>query len=201
MQVDFMPGGALAVAGGDEIIDGVNACMHQFFDAGATVILTQDWHPASHASFATMHAGKQAYDPIEGIPGIGPVLWPPHCVQGTRGAMIHDMVETDKAHLVLRKGFHASIDSYSAFMENDKKTSTGLAGFLLAKDITDIFICGLAYDYCVFYSAIDASSLGFNVSVFENLSRAVASPPGREAIVIDAYRRSRYQLTRYHVAP
>jgi nicotinamidase/pyrazinamidase len=197
MQVDFMPGGALAVTSGDEIIDGVNACMRQFFDAGAIVVLTQDWHPAGHASFASSHAHKQVYDPVKGIPGIGPILWPDHCIQGSPGAMIHDLVDLDRAHLILRKGFNAQIDSYSAFTENDKRTSTGLAGFLKEKGIVNVFICGLAYDYCVYYSAIDAASAGFKTSVFADLSRAVGAPPGIIDRVNESYTNSKCSLLRY----
>jgi len=197
MQNDFMPGGALAVAGGDEIIDGVNACMRQFFDAGAIVVLTQDWHPPCHASFASAHAGRHPYDQITGILGIGPVLWPDHCVQGTRGADIHDRVEKNHAHLILRKGYHGQIDSYSAFMENDKKTPTGLAGFLKEKGINVVYICGLAFDYCVHYSAIDAVALGFNASIFVDLSRAVGSPPGIVEIVKGSYAKQGCTLLRY----
>ncbi len=197
MQVDFMPGGALAIAGGDEFIDGVNACMRKFFDAGAVVVLTQDWHPPGHASFASVHAGRHPYDPIDGIPGIGPVLWPDHCIQGTAGAEIHERVENNRAHLILRKGFHDQIDSYSAFLENDKKTATGLAGFLKEKNILEVFICGLAYDYCVHYSAIDAVALGFTVSIFKDLSRAVGSPPGILDRVNESYAKHRCALLRY----
>ncbi|MEX2726676.1 MAG: bifunctional nicotinamidase/pyrazinamidase [Candidatus Sigynarchaeum springense] len=197
MQYDFMPGGALAVAGGDEIIDGVNACMRDFFDAGAAVVITQDWHPPDHASFASAHGGKRPYDPIDGIPGIGPILWPDHCVQGTRGAEIHDRVDKKHAHVILRKGFHRQIDSYSAFVENDKKTATGLAGFLKERGIISVHICGLAFDYCVFYSAIDAAALGFKVYVFTDLSRAVGSPPGILESVSVSYATHGCALRRY----
>ncbi len=197
MQVDFMPGGALAVAGGDEIIDGVNTCIREFHDTGSIVVLTQDWHPAGHASFSSAHPGMRPFDPISGIPGIGPVLWPDHCVQGSPGAMIHERVDKERAHIILRKGYHGQIDSYSAFLENDKKTVTGLAGFLKDMDVAKVFVCGLAYDYCVFYSAIDAATLGFTTSVFADLSRAIGSPPGILDFVNASYAKQHCALLRY----
>jgi nicotinamidase/pyrazinamidase len=197
MQNDFIPGGTLPVAGGDGIIDGIDACIHDFFSAGAVVVLTQDWHPAGHASFASAHPGKQPYDRFENEDGIGPVLWPDHCIQGTRGALIHERIDVDPAHLILRKGYHAKIDSYSAFMENDKRTGTGLAGFLNEHGVFNVFLCGLAYDYCVHYSAIDAASLGFMTSVFLDLTASVGSPPGRTGLVNEAFARHRCKIVRY----
>jgi nicotinamidase/pyrazinamidase len=181
MQNDFIIGGSLAVRGGDEIVDGINHCTKEFSDKNATIIFTQDWHPRAHASFASSHPEKKPYDEISGVAGVGPVLWPDHCIAGTHGASFHKRLKVDLAQLILRKGYHLSIDSYSAFMENDKKTSTGLAGFLKEHGITKVFLCGLAFDYCVYYSALDAISSGFKAFLFEDLSRPVDSPPGRSA--------------------
>nr|MDO8110950.1 bifunctional nicotinamidase/pyrazinamidase [Candidatus Sigynarchaeota archaeon] len=183
MQYDFMPGGALAVAGGDEIIEPVNECIRTFYSQDARVVLTQDWHPKAHASFASSHPRKKPYDPVENIAGIEPILWPDHCIQGSKGAMIHERVDTVHSHLLLRKGYRPSIDSYSAFVENDKSTRTGLAGYLKENNILRIFICGLAFDYCVYYSAIDALRAGFEPVVFTDLTRAVNFPEGRHDIV------------------
>jgi nicotinamidase/pyrazinamidase len=181
MQYDFIIGGSLAVRGGDEIVDGINHCTKQFSKKNAMIIFTQDWHPRAHASFASSYPKKKPYDEISGVPGVGPMLWPDHCVQGTHGSHLHRKLEVDLAQLILRKGYHLSIDSYSAFMENDKKTSTGLAGFLKDYGITKIFLCGLAFDYCVYYSALDGIASGFKVFLYEDLTRPVDSPPGRSA--------------------
>jgi len=177
VQNDFLPGGALAVEKGDEIITGVNEIIRKFYSMDLPVILTQDWHPRSHASFASTH-GKQPMDLVEGIPGIGPVLWPDHCVQGTKGADFHPDLETTKSHLIIRKGFRTGIDSYSAFLENDKATRTGLQGYLKSLDIKRVFLCGLALDYCVYYSAVDAKELGFETVFVIDLTRAVGAPEG-----------------------
>ncbi|MHA2299096.1 MAG: bifunctional nicotinamidase/pyrazinamidase [Candidatus Hodarchaeales archaeon] len=177
VQNDFLPGGALAVENGDEIIPGVNQLIEKFYSKDYPVILTQDWHPPDHASFASVHPGKNPLDPIEG-PGIGPVLWPDHCVQESTGANFHPDLTTNRTHLTIRKGYHKNIDSYSTFLENDKKTKTGLDGYLNSLTIKRVFICGLALDYCVFYSAVDAKSLGFEVVNVVDLTRAVGSPEG-----------------------
>lgn len=168
VQNDFCPGGALAVAGGDEIVAGINAIMGQF-DA---VVLTQDWHPAGHSSFASVHAGKAPYDLAE-MPYGPQVLWPDHCIQGTDGAAFHRVLETDRADLIVRKGYNPAIDSYSAFFENDHKTPTGLEGYLRTRSITKVTLVGLALDFCVNYSAVDAAQLGFNVQVHTDLCRAI----------------------------
>ena len=168
VQNDFCPGGALAVAGGDEIVAGINAIMGQF-DA---VILTQDWHPAGHSSFASVHDGQAPYDMIE-MPYGSQVLWPDHCIQGTQGAAFHRMLETDRADLIIRKGYNPAIDSYSAFFENDHKTPTGLEGHLRTRGITEVTLAGLALDFCVNYSAVDAAQLGFKVEVRTDLCRAI----------------------------
>ena len=171
IQNDFMPNGALAVAEGDKVVSIINA-LAQKFDH---VILTQDWHPAAHISFATNHPGKQ---PFETIPApYGPqTLWPEHCLQNTAGAAFHPELYIPHAELILRKGFRGSIDSYSAFLENDHFTSTGLAGYLRERGFQRLFLCGLAYDFCVRYSAIDGTALGFECIVIEDATRPVDLP-------------------------
>ena len=168
VQNDFCPGGALAVPGGDEIVSDINALMADF-DA---VILTQDWHPAGHSSFASSHAGKAPYDMVE-MPYGPQVLWPDHCVKGTDGAEFHKDLNANRADLIVRKGFNAAIDSYSAFFENDRKTPTGLEGYLRTRGLTDLTMVGLATDFCVNFSAVDAAKLGFKVTVLEDLCRAI----------------------------
>ncbi|MBP9182697.1 MAG: bifunctional nicotinamidase/pyrazinamidase [Fuscovulum sp.] len=168
VQSDFCPGGALAVAGGDQIIDPINALMGDF----ATVVLTQDWHPANHASFAANHPGATPFS-LTQMPYGPQVLWPTHCVQVTEGAAFHPALRTDPAQLVIRKGFRPQIDSYSAFFENDKTTPTGLDGYLRSRGVTGITLVGLATDYCVAYSALDAARLGYRVTVVESACRAI----------------------------
>lgn len=168
VQNDFCPGGALAVPDGDAIVSGVNRLMESF----ATVILTQDWHPSGHSSFAASHAEKSPYDMIE-MPYGPQVLWPDHCVQGTIGAAFHSDLNTDRADLIIRKGYNAMIDSYSAFFENDQKTPTGLEGYLRTRGIDNLTMVGLATDFCVNFSAVDAARLGFKVTVREDLCRAI----------------------------
>ncbi len=168
VQNDFCPDGALAVRDGDQIITGINQRMA---DAG-TVVLTQDWHPAGHASFASTHAGKSPYDLVE-MPYGPQVLWPDHCVQGSKGAQFHPNLKTDPAALILRKGMTPEIDSYSAFFENDHQTPTGLEGWLRTRGITHLTLVGLATDFCVQYSALDARKLGFEVVVETSLCRAI----------------------------
>ncbi|PQV55155.1 nicotinamidase/pyrazinamidase [Defluviimonas denitrificans] len=168
IQNDFCPGGALAVAGGDAIIPRVNALMDDF----PVRVLTQDWHPADHSSFAANHPGAAPFGLID-MPYGPQVLWPVHCVQGTDGAAFHAALKTDPADLVIRKGFRAAIDSYSAFFENDHETPTGLEGYLRTRGVTDLTLVGLATDFCVAYSAIDAAKLGFTVTVLEGACRAI----------------------------
>lgn len=168
MQNDFCPGGALAVAGGDEIVTGINALMGDF-DA---VILTQDWHPAGHSSFASLHPGKAPFETVEMAYGTQ-VLWPDHCVQGSAGAAFHDALDTTRADLILRKGMNPAIDSYSAFFENDHETPTGLHGYLQTRGIDRLTMVGLATDFCVNFSAVDAARLGYAVTVKEALCRAI----------------------------
>lgn len=171
LQNDFCPGGALAVDGGDEIVPVVNALAERFDH----VLLTQDWHPPKHISFARAHPGTQPYMSIAAPYG-SQTLWPDHCVQGTVGAELHTGLAMPHAELILRKGFRANIDSYSAFLENDHFTATGLAGYLRERGLKRIFLCGLAYDYCVRFSAIDGTALDFECLVIEDASRAVGLP-------------------------
>ena len=168
VQNDFCPGGALAVPGGDAIVDPVNDLMGEF----AAVILTQDWHPAGHSSFASQHPGKAPLELIE-MPYGAQVLWPDHCVQGSDGAAFHPGLNTTRADLILRKGFRPAIDSYSAFFENDQTTPTGLEGYLRTRGITTLTLVGLATDFCVNFSAVDAANLGFAVTVRTDLARAI----------------------------
>jgi len=168
IQNDFCPGGALAVADGDAIIPRVNALMTEF----AVKILTQDWHPANHASFAANHPGAAPFSVIQAPYG-SQVLWPTHCVQGTIGAAFHPLLSTDPADLIIRKGFNSAIDSYSAFFENDRQTPTGLEGYLRARGVTSLTLVGLATDFCVAYSALDAARLGFGVTVETEACRAI----------------------------
>ena len=168
VQNDFCPGGALAVTGGDEIIARINALLPQY----QTRILTQDWHPANHSSFAANHPGATAFSMVE-MPYGPQVLWPAHCVQGTPGSAFHAALATDAADLVIRKGFRPEIDSYSALFDNDHRTPTGLEGYLKIRGITHVTLVGLATDFCVAYSAIDAAKLGFKVTVLEGACRAI----------------------------
>ncbi|MGR3660087.1 MAG: bifunctional nicotinamidase/pyrazinamidase [Paracoccaceae bacterium] len=168
VQNDFCPDGLLAVADGDKIVPEINALMDDF----KAIILTQDWHPANHSSFATNHPGKSPFEMTE-MPYGSQVLWPVHCVQGSTGAKFHKHLYTDRANLIIRKGFRAEIDSYSAFFENDHKTPTGLDGYLKTRGIDTVTIVGLATDFCVSYSAVDAAKLGYKVTVKQDLCRAI----------------------------
>ena len=167
VQNDFCPNGALAVAGGDQIVEGINNLMADFDN----VILTQDWHPAGHSSFASSH-DSNPFSVID-MPYGPQVLWPDHCIQGSHGAAFHADLNTDRADIIVRKGFNPEIDSYSALFENDQKTPTGLEGYLRTRGITDLTLVGLALDYCVNYSALDAAQLGFDVTVKQSLTRAI----------------------------
>ncbi len=168
VQNDFCPGGALAVAGGDEVVPMVNRLIGEFDH----VVLTQDWHPAGHSSFASTHPGKNPFETTE-MPYGTQTLWPDHCVQGTNGAAFHADLEWTKAELVIRKGFRPAIDSYSAFFENDRTTPTGLAGYLRERGISDLTLVGLATDFCVAYSALDAVRSGFKATVLLEACRAI----------------------------
>ena len=173
VQNDFCPGGRLAVKDGDKVVPCINQIMRKFYK----VVATQDWHPENHVSFAKNHAGTKAYDVID-VDGISQVLWPVHCVAGTKGAEFHPKLDKSCFHLILRKGTNPNIDSYSAFMENDKKTKTGLEGFLKSLDIKQVYVCGLATDYCVFYSAMDARISGFETFVIIDACRGIDEPKG-----------------------
>lgn len=168
VQNDFCPGGALAVNEGDLIVPGINALM----DDADAVILTQDWHPAGHSSFASSHEGCDPFALIQ-MPYGPQVLWPEHCIQGSAGGAFHADLNTDRADMVIRKGFNPAIDSYSAFFENDHQTPTGLEGYLRTRGIEKLTMVGLATDFCVNFSAVDAAKLGFDVTVQMDLCRAI----------------------------
>jgi len=168
MQNDFMPGGALAVPRGDEIVPLVNRIAAQF----AVVVLTQDWHPAGHASFASSHAGRKPFETMRLAYG-EQVLWPDHCVQGTPGAALHAALDVPHAQLVIRKGHHGKVDSYSAFLEADRKTKTGLDGYLKSRGAKRVFCVGLATDFCVAWTAMDARRFGLQAVVIEDACRAI----------------------------
>ncbi|MBV4552614.1 bifunctional nicotinamidase/pyrazinamidase [Pseudomonas sp. SWRI102] len=168
IQNDFTPGGQLAVPGGDEIVPLVNQLGRTF----RHIVVAQDWHPAGHASFASSHAGKQPFDIIQ-LPYGEQKLWPDHCVQGTPGAALHPALDLPHAQLIIRKGCNPSIDSYSAFMEADRQTPTGLAGYLKERGIDTVYMVGLALDFCVMYSALDARMAGFNAIVLLDACRGI----------------------------
>lgn len=168
IQNDFLPGGALAVPRGDETVAIANRLMPLF----PTVVLTADWHPAGHASFASQHAGKSPYDVVP-MPYGNQVLWPEHCVAGTSGADFAAGLETVRAHAVIRKGTDKNCDSYSGFLAADRKTPTGLAGYLKSRGVTTVFVCGLATDFCVAWTAQDAAAAGFKTYLIEDASRAI----------------------------
>lgn len=168
VQNDFLPGGALAVPHGDEILPLVNQLAGKF----EHVILTQDWHPAGHISFASSHAGKAPYDMID-LPYGPQILWPDHCIQGTQGAALSEALDIPKAELILRKGYHPDTDSYSAFAEANRKTRTGLTGYLKERGFLKVFCVGLATDFCVSWTALDALDAGFHSFVIEDACRAI----------------------------
>jgi nicotinamidase/pyrazinamidase len=168
VQNDFCPGGALAVPHGDQVI----APIHRIAPLFEHIILTQDWHPANHTSFARSHPGKEPFETVELAYGTQ-ALWPLHCVQGSAGAEFHPDLQLPQSELILRKGFRPQIDSYSAFFENDRTTPTGLAGYLRERELARVFLAGLAYDYCVGYSALDARRLGLEAFVLRDACRAI----------------------------
>jgi nicotinamidase/pyrazinamidase len=205
VQNDFCPGGALAVAEGDMVVSPLNALAAQFAAEGGRVVATQDWHPAGHVSFASAHPGKSAYDTLalaveaprhpqprrDGVPApsaIEQTLWPDHCVQGGAGAAFHPGFDLRPVSLVLRKGFRPGLDSYSAFFENDRATPTGLDGWLKGLGIGTVFLGGLATDYCVLYSALDALALGYETVVVRDAVRGVDLPPGSAERAIERLR-------------
>ncbi len=184
VQNDFCPGGALAISGGDRVID----VIHRIAPLFRHVVLTQDWHPSRHVSFASAHAGRKPLDTIE-TPYGPQTLWPDHCVQGTSGAALHPDLALDYAQLILRKGCNTEIDSYSAFFENDHATPTGLGGYLQERGSSRVFLTGLAYDFCVGFSAIDARRLGLTAVVLKDACRAI-NTDGSSAKMEDAFQRS-----------
>lgn len=180
MQNDFCEGGALAVAGGNAIVPSVNRLIQRY----DSVVLTQDWHPAGHASFASSWRDATPFQTAQFA--YGPqTLWPDHCVQGTPGAAFHPQLDVNKAQMVVRKGFHAGIDSYSAFRENDRMTRTGLDGYLKARGFTRVILCGLALDYCVAWTAIDARQAGFDVAVVTEASAAIDLEGSKRRMLIE----------------
>jgi nicotinamidase/pyrazinamidase len=182
VQNDFCPGGALAVPGGDEIVPLVNRLARD----SAHVILTQDWHPPGHSSFASAHPGAESFTMAE-MPYGSQILWPDHCVQGSAGAAFHPGLEVTRAELVLRKGYHPAIDSYSAFRENDRRTATGLAAYLRERSFERVTLCGLATDFCVLYSALDAAAAGFATTVVLDACRGI-DRDGSIALALDEMR-------------
>lgn len=168
VQVGFCPGGNLAVAGGDEIVPSINRLARKF----ENVVLTQDWHPRGHVSFASSHPGKKPFDRIRLRYGVQ-ILWPDHCVQGTRDADFHADLSVPHAQLIVRKGWHKNVDSYSAFIEADGRTRTGLDGYLRERGIARVFLCGLTTDFCVAWSGLDARRLGFRAAIIEDACRAI----------------------------
>lgn len=168
IQNDFLPGGSLAVAKGDEIIGPINALAEKF----RHVVLTQDWHPQGHISFASSHAGKQVFEQVD-LPYGPQILWPDHCIQGTNGAGFSATLDIPKAEMIIRKGYHPATDSYSAFTEADGKTKTGLAGYLHERGIRDVYCAGLATDFCVSWTLLDAVAAGFRAFVIEDACRAI----------------------------
>jgi nicotinamidase/pyrazinamidase len=184
-QNDFCPGGALAVAGGDEIMKPIVALARRFRAAGGLIVVTQDWHSRDHKSFASSHSGAEPFG-TTAMPYGEQVLWPDHCVQATPGAGFHPDLEgaVELAHLIVRKGYNPEVDSYSAFFENDKATATGLGGWLKEKGVDRCFFVGLAYDFCVAYSALDAARrLGLEAVVLKDLTRAIGMPAGNGTTV------------------
>jgi nicotinamidase/pyrazinamidase len=175
-QYDFMPGGALAVAGGHEVVPVVNRLLRECF---SHAVATQDWHPPDHTSFASQHPGRQAFETIRLYYG-DQTLWPDHCLQGSRGAEFHDDFDQARIELIIRKGYHRGVDSYSAFRENDRRTRTGLAGYLRERGFRRVFVCGLARGYCTDYSAEDAVEAGFETVLIEDACRGI-TPEATEA--------------------
>jgi nicotinamidase/pyrazinamidase len=178
VQNDFCPGGALAVNDGGAVVPPLNAIARCLAAKGGRAAATQDWHPAGHISFASSHNGKNSGDIIDTSLVKGQVLWPDHCVQGTKGADFHDELDLKPISMIIRKGFRAELDSYSAFFENDRKTPTGLEGWIRSLGIETVIMGGLATDYCVFFSAMDCKQLGFNTIIASDAVRGVGFPEG-----------------------
>jgi nicotinamidase/pyrazinamidase len=183
MQYDFMPGGALAAPGGDEIIPLINQLQSSF----DVVVATQDWHPPDHGSFASVHPGRAPGEVIE-LNGLDQVLWPDHAVQGTHGAELADSLDRSRIQRVFRKGTNPEIDSYSGFFDNGRQSDTGLNDYLQSEGVTDVFVVGLALDYCVYYTALDAQHLGYRTTVLTDATRAVNLEPTDAADAVDGMR-------------
>ena len=177
MQNDFMPNGALPVEEGDQIVDDINKVAEIFKGKNGKVVLTQDWHPKNHKSFASQHPNKNPGDEYHSE-GIGPILWPDHCVQDSKGADFHKDLKKDLADAIIQKGMNPVIDSYSGFMENDKKSETGLADTIRSLGVERIFVCGLALDYCCYFTAVDGVDLGFKVYFLVDLTKGIDLPSG-----------------------
>ena len=190
VQNDFCPGGNLAVETGDEVVPVINRITPSF----SRVVATQDWHPPDHVSFASMHPGRKPLDVVD-ADGIEQVLWPDHCVQGTRGAELHPRLETGRIGLLLRKGMRPGLDSYSAFFENDHRTDTGLRHYLKGMGLREVFVCGLTTDYCVFSSAMDARKLGFRVTLIRDACRGVGFPEGSVERALAALQKAGVRMT------
>ena len=190
VQNDFCPGGALAVTDGDAVVAAANALMPRF----DVVVATRDWHPPDHCSFASRHPGAALYDTAE-VGGVTQTLWPDHCVQGSDGAALHPELDQRGIDLILHKGARRDLDSYSAFFENDRSTTTGLAGYLRELKVRQVTLCGLATDYCVLYSALDAARLGFEVTVAGNACRGVDVPDGNVAAALEQMRAAGIAVT------
>ena len=173
LQVDFCPAGTLAVNGGNEIVDPVNNLISEYGYQFNKIVFTADWHPSGHISFASSHK-KTIIDNREQSVS----LWPDHCVEGTQGAKFYPGLKSEKADLIIRKGRNPKVDSYSAFYENDRETPTGLTGYLKEHGIENVYLCGLAFDWCVFFSAVDSIRLGFETYIIKDLTRAIDLPPG-----------------------
>jgi nicotinamidase/pyrazinamidase len=194
VQNDFCPAGALAVAGGDEVVEPLNRLADHFSEAGGKIIATADWHPPDHVSFARSHPGRKPGDALE-LPAVKEqVLWSVHCVQGSPGADFHAQLNLNPVHCILRKGFRRNLDSYSAFFENDRLTPTGLDGFLKGLGITAVFLGGLATDYCVRYTALDAARLGYRTAVLTDAVRGVGYPAGSVEKALETMRNAGVSL-------
>jgi nicotinamidase/pyrazinamidase len=191
LQNDFVPGGALAVPEGDAIVPLINELQPRF----DVVVATQDWHPPDHGSFAANHPGRKVYEVID-LAGLPQVLWPVHCVRGTPGAALVPSLDTSRIVRVFQKGTDPAIDSYSGFFDNGHRKSTGLGEYLREKGVTGVYVCGLATDYCVKFTALDAKQLGFETSLIEDASRGVNVKPGDVARAVEEMRQAGVQISR-----
>jgi len=191
VQNDFCPGGSLPVPEGDAVVPVINRLLPRF----PVVVATQDWHPRDHVSFASNHPGTEPFSTIE-LQGVAQTLWPDHCIPGTHGAELHAGLDTAPLDLVLRKGMSPQLDSYSAFFENDRRTPTGLAGYLRERGVSEVYLSGLAADVCVYFSALDAARLGLSATFIEDATRGIDAPPGTLAERLEELRRSGVRMIR-----